>query len=100
MGTDATVDRIRVAKIVGTGDAAASERSVHQGWELRLQPRDHLVGRLGVEFLIIVALEIAATKALPVRPQHLSYRLARGGEQGEPAQHGPQAVLLTQVVGA
>src|SRR5215510_7429831 len=100
MRADAAIYRIGITKIVGTGDAAAGERSVYQGREFRLQSRDHLRGRLRVEVLIVMALEIAAPKALPVRLQHLGYRLARGGEQGEPAQHGPQAVLLPQVVGA
>ena len=42
MRADAAVYRIGVTKIIGTGDAAAGERSPHQGRELLLQRRDDI----------------------------------------------------------
>ena len=97
---DRAVDRIVVGEVVGGGDLEAGELGAGEGGELGAQAVHQRVGGGGVDPLVVVAGVVVAAVFLPVRLDDLLGRLLARGEDVEPEQHRPEAVLLADMVGA
>ena len=58
------------------------------------------MGRIAGDGLVVVAGVIVAAKTAPVLRHDLGHRLAPTGQDVEPEQHRPEAILLADVVAA
>src|SRR5215207_1479743 len=96
----AAVNGVCVAELVGALDAAAAERRPGEVRETAAQLTHHLRGGRGVEPFVVVALVVAPSEPAPVVAHDILNRLPRHGDNREPAQDGPQAVLLAHMVRA
>ena len=97
---DGAVDGVLVGEVVGGGDLEAGDLRAGQGGEPGAQAVHQGVGGGGVDALVVVAGVVVAAVLLPVRLGDLLGRLLAGGEDVEPEQDRPEAVLLADVVGA
>mmetsp|Transcript_7455 Transcript_7455/g.16336 ORF Transcript_7455/g.16336 Transcript_7455/m.16336 type:complete len:326 (+) Transcript_7455:280-1257(+) len=102
---DGAVDRVVVAKHVRLVDGHAAVGGPDEVG-LRLDHGvDHILGRLLVNGLVVVARVVVATELLPVHRAHVGDADERLGgvavlrcEDLQPCEHGPHAVLLADVV--
>ena len=100
------IDGIEVLEVVGERDlvrlAEGGERLADKvGLSERVdEVAHHFAGALGVAVLEVVAGEEVAAVLVPVLVEQLLDARLLGGEDREPGEHGPQAVLLANVIRA
>ena len=100
MPADRAVHRIGIGEVIRRGDGQAVELPARQFRQQRPQMGDQPVGGLAVHALIVVARVVIAAVVGPVRGDDVPDALAAGGEDVEPEQHRPEAVLLAHMVRA
>ena len=95
---DRAVDRIRVREIVAALDREAAERLARKIREPAAEVVHEVAGGLRLEILVVVAgIEIPAERG-PVVAHDPVCRLPENGQDVEPEKHGPEPVLLPDVV--
>ena len=94
------VYRVGVSEVVGGGDGAAGEALTHQAGLHVFDPVVETMGGVAGDRLIVVAGVVVWAEMAPVLRHDPAHRLPPPGQDLQPEQHRPEAVLLADLVAA